>query len=401
MVCIRSKLTLDLTEDDWKIYLDTVKAAMTKKDSKTGKTLWETANEKHAQVSALHSMDWFTYLHRYFLVWFERQLQEINPNFSFFYWDTAKENAGWPKSKIWGKLGGCKGRVSIENLGNYEVRRDCRTSAILYPPEYYAVLYTKTKGNGYHDYSKEINLAHAQVHLTIGGYMADITKSPLDPLFYAHHCNIDYIAFRNQLQWFDDGFPRDYSYKPLNPKSELPGFPGIKLEDVLDLVDLCISYAPPRSGNTRNNTSPPLPGNGTSISGQNPKSGDKNITNPLLPGKGTPNKNITDPLPPGGKNITDPSIPEQVINSTTVELSDEWLKSSFGRETANEMQRTFNETVENGTVIITKVVVDDKYRNYVGVKKDGEKTLKRLSENSASSIQLGVFGFIILSTLFL
>jgi hypothetical protein len=335
-------------------------------------------------VSALHSKDWFTYLHRYFLVWVERQLQEINPKFAFFYWDTAKENAGWPKSKIWGKLGGHKGRVRIKDLGDYEVRRDCKTSAILYPPEYYAVLYTKTKGNGYHDYSKEINLAHAQLHLTIGGYMADIKKSPLDPLFYAHHCNIDYIAFRNQLQWSDDGFPRDYSYKPLTPKSELPGFPGIKLEDVLDIADLCISYAPPRSGNTGNNTSPPLPGN-------------TNITNP------------------SNTNITDPSTPGQVINSTTVELSDEWLKSSFGndanitelRETANETQRTFNETVENGTVIITKVVVDDKKRNYVGLQKDGEKNLRelsdkqRLSGNGASSIQLGVPGFIILLTLFL
>jgi hypothetical protein len=385
MVCIRSKLTLDLTEDDWKIYLDTIKAAMTKKDSKTGKTLWETANEKHAQVSALHSKDWFTYLHRYFLVWFERQLQEINPKFAFFYWATTHENAGWPKSKIWEKLGGCKDRVKIKDLGDYEVRRNCQTSIIFHSIEYYASLYNETKGQGYAAYSENLNSDHVQVHLTIGGYMADITTSPLDPIFYAHHCHIDFIAFQHQLQWFADGFPRDYSYKPLNPKSELPGFPGTKLEDVIDIADLCVSYAPPST----------IPEIGTL---------DKNVTDPSIPG----NTNITDPSIAGNTNITDPSIPrKRVINSTAIELPDEWLKASFGkdanttelREKSKQRQLAFDKKVDDGTIIVTKVVIDDKSREYVGLKKDGEKNLRELS--GASSIPLGVSGFIILLTLFL
>jgi hypothetical protein len=311
---------------------------------------------KHGEIQELHKSDWFIYLHRYFLVWFERQLQKINAEFALFYWDTTKENAGWKQSKIWNYLGEQRGNVTVKALKNLFLERNCEFEN-LPSAEAYSSIYLKAKEN-YPDYVSNVETLHNQVHGFIGGQLGHPATSPLDPIFYAHHCHIDYVTFQNQLRLGKVGSPPSHSFGPhLTPKSELPGFPGIKIEDVFDVADLCISYAPPGSVNPGTSPGNSIPGN-------------------------SPNTTIVD---------------------FPIEVKPEWLRPNVSLDDAqweaDKLKKELEKSVKNGTIIKTTIVINDQDREYVGFKKDGEENLRRLS--GASSIQLGVSGLIILLTLFL
>ena len=68
------------------------------------------------------------------------------------------------------------------------------------------------------------------------------STSPLDPLFYAHHLNVDYNLFAAQMKWSQKGYRIDHSFAPLNLNDRIPGFPNVTVSDVLDVADLCIQY---------------------------------------------------------------------------------------------------------------------------------------------------------------
>jgi hypothetical protein len=179
--------------------------------------------------------------------------------------------------------------------------------------------------------------------------MSQLHFSAIDPLFYAHHCHIDYLLLQAQILWAEEKFPLNYSYGPdLKLESELFGCEGMTVKDVLDVSDLCIRYEQPKSQVKENNTN---------------------------------------------------------FNNFTLEVSKEWLNSSFGNSSeqrvkeAEETKEGFGKKVDEGSIIITTVNTNEKDRPYVGANKPGKK-LKRLG-NNASSAQLGVSGLIILLTMFL
>lgn len=416
MVSTEVKLTLDLTEAEWTTYLTTIEKAVKTIDPESNLTIWEVGMLKHKDMGVqIHGgTPMFGYSHRYFLRWFELKLQEIDPNFAFFYWDTGKEFNTWANSKIWKYMGEQQGLVTIsafngigfKSLNNARLERQCQTSKNPPPSEYFRELWEKTKDKGYGDYCTQLEYAHGVVHNLVGGskgQIAQLHSSALDPIFYAHHANVDYTLLQAQLLWAQGNYPKDKAYGPLTLKSKIAGFPDKVIGDVLDVADICVSYVP--SGRQREPVvEPPVTTtNSTNVnttSTNNTTVNNTNVNNTI----GTGNVNGTN-----GTILNSTQIPNiNVTNSLknfTLELSDEWVEMSFKNKSqdikkeAEGIQKTLNEKVDKGETIITNIVSDDQSRAYVGAKADGAKNLKRL-ENGASSISLGVSALMIVSTMF-
>lgn len=424
MVKIVYCLTTDLTEDEWETYLTTIELAVKTIDPTTNVSVWESGIQRHRELGDfIHGgKPMFGYAHRYFLKWFEEKLQKLNPNFAFFYWDTGKEFDKWTESKIWNYLGDKTGLVKIKafngtkfkSIKDAQLQRFCITAKNPPPSEYYRVLWEKTKGRGYADYCRQLELTHGVIHNLIGGkggQMSILHYSPLDPIFYAHHANIDYTLLQAQLLWSEEEFPKERSYTPLTLNLKLPTFPDISVGDVLDVADICVSYLPSEkkeevavtevttnSTATANNT-----GDNTTIVVAN-----STITNSTVANSTVTNSTVSNSTA-GGLNSTTSVIAngtDSSLKNFTLELSDEWVQMSFKnnfeemKKEAEDIQETLKDKIDRGETIKTTVVSDDQSRAYVGVKPSGEKNLKRLDDSGAKSNNIEFAALMILFTIF-
>ena len=255
--------SLDLTDQDWEVYLTTLKQAATIRDPTNGLTIWETAVKHHVDwAPPNHGSATFLYYHRYFLVWMEQKLQQINPNFAFFYWDSSREFSFWRQSKIWSKLGGDRGTPVTDgpfagiNFGYVRgpLVRDFNSTDNPPSVEYFGQLYQNSlnKTNGYADYAVGLEWGHGMIHKLVGGLRGQMIQmtSPIDPIFYAHHAFVDYTFFQAQMGWKAAGYDASYSIggllknrQPLTADTPIQGFEQWTPKRLLDVGDLCIRYA--------------------------------------------------------------------------------------------------------------------------------------------------------------
>lgn len=125
----------------------------------------------------MHGRNFLTW-HRWFLVQFERRLQQVHPNVSIPYWDAIADRAipnQLTNSALllaWGVLRGVFDASQIATVEDLD-----------------AVNQTST----FVTFQRILEGAiHGGVHNAIGGDMRD-KSSPTDPLFWLHHANIDRI----------------------------------------------------------------------------------------------------------------------------------------------------------------------------------------------------------------
>ncbi|MBW9211780.1 tyrosinase family protein [Mumia sp. zg.B21] len=126
--------------------------------------------------------------HRHFLLRFETLLRRVNPSVSLPYWDWTRESDSQdidtgPWKTVFGGAAGRGGIVSWSvdrspghHPGGYlPTLKDIRSSIL-------SLDYSSFRSiEGEH---------HSGPHMWVGPTMAGRT-SPLDPLFYLHHCNLD------------------------------------------------------------------------------------------------------------------------------------------------------------------------------------------------------------------
>jgi tyrosinase len=86
------------------------------------------------------------------------------------------------------------------------------------------------------DFTNFIEGVHDQVHVYVGGTMADIPVAAFDPIFWAHHCMIDRLWYLWQLR-HPGGDP-----PPAMQCIALPPFP-LTVADTLDINALGYEYA--------------------------------------------------------------------------------------------------------------------------------------------------------------
>ncbi|HEX4964585.1 MAG TPA: tyrosinase family protein [Thermoanaerobaculia bacterium] len=195
-----------------------------------------------------HGNWWFLVWHRGYLGWFEKTCRQLsgNPNFALPYWDwTAeprlpasffdlvppvvdfgefKEKFCAPMTSFWKSLSPAqakqverRGYDSVEEFFNKlsglftmhgQVRKltsdkpdfDSMTRTAVSPSVIHAALAPRNflefggLKAGYHSMVKEYGILedepHDNVHGNVAGYMTDF-RSPIDPLFFVHHANID------------------------------------------------------------------------------------------------------------------------------------------------------------------------------------------------------------------
>ncbi|OAJ39582.1 hypothetical protein BDV3_005376 [Batrachochytrium dendrobatidis] len=271
----------DMNERDWTIYTETIrKATMMPDPNGSGYSIWEAGAQLHNRVaSMIHGNCQFLFWHRMFMSWTERRLQAINPEFSFFYWDSASEWSAPTNSIIWKYLGrsgrpvrdGFLSDVSFRSTNGPLIRnfQFPNLGGILPSTDTYSQMYTDSIANGgFAFYAPRLELYHGQVHVLIGGGPMEDGQmqsmlSPLDPFFFAHHGHIDWMWFNAQAGWAnyrpDSAYQiggLDHMNMTCSLNSPLSGFQGV-LADVLDLRSLCVQYSNPRAGGNR---PPPQPG---------------------------------------------------------------------------------------------------------------------------------------------
>jgi len=89
----------------------------------------------------------------------------------------------------------------------------------------------------FYNFTLQLESAHGNVHVWVGGTMADILVSPADPLFWLHHANIDRLWSLWQRKPANKGKNPSLSgnNRIMDPWTESVG-------DVLDIGDLDYSY---------------------------------------------------------------------------------------------------------------------------------------------------------------
>jgi polyphenol oxidase len=144
----------------------------------------------------VHGTWWFLPFHRAFLYFFEKMLQSAvgDPKLVLPYWDWVNERS-IPEA-YWGEgnpLFVHRPRPCTDKLSDEEVNMaggvtrptflSCPTFAAFAGHDPLAVC--RPMGGGL-----EIG-AHNLIHQWVGGYMIPFGTSPLDPVFWAHHANLD------------------------------------------------------------------------------------------------------------------------------------------------------------------------------------------------------------------
>ena len=88
----------------------------------------------------------------------------------------------------------------------------------------------------YGEFSDRLEDIHDGIHGWVGGSMSDLYRAGFDPLFHAHHCNVDRWWRIWQLRHGDRTIPSELMDVVLDP------FP-YKVRDVLNVYDLGYDYA--------------------------------------------------------------------------------------------------------------------------------------------------------------
>ncbi|TPX62929.1 hypothetical protein PhCBS80983_g00019 [Powellomyces hirtus] len=298
----------DLTRDEWMTYMTTIQKAMvTPHPTKPSITIWERFAEVHNQYNAqIHANSAFVIWHRWFTYYAERELRKLNPAFVFPYWATERQYAAndWAKDGFWaiqgagtgfgkdisgGAWAGVKYTVTnnrpewwLRPFKNAHIRRAYNLNDVKNAKsksqltqwrfasldDYNNIYQTclKRATDGFHCWANRNEWLHGTFHVINGGNDDQVGQigtmfSPLDPLFFIHHANIDRIYDNVQAAWTAAKKPQSWqingscptnlerpresdSPKCLTLQTKLPGF-ALTVNDVQFSAQLCVKYAAP------------------------------------------------------------------------------------------------------------------------------------------------------------
>ena len=196
-----------------------------------------------------HHTDLFLPWHRAYLYFFELTLKDLEPTVSLPWWDWAGSLAhqwGVPAAYTEGFVDGTAnpltgGTISELARRQGESQRPVPVRTSRQPDDPWRL---PRRGlveqildlNDFLDFSQQIEQVHDDVHVWIGGTVAEIPYAAYDPIFWAHHSMIDRLWRLWQLRHPTAGVPRSLLRSALRP------FP-ITVADTLSTTDLGYDYA--------------------------------------------------------------------------------------------------------------------------------------------------------------
>ncbi len=134
--------------------------------------------------------------HRYFLRTVEKELQKFDRSVTLPYWDWTRSDSQNLDSEPWKSFFGGRlvNRGGKTNIGHFDhwgfTRRTSPNVNTLLPNLRQVVGELRPTPSDFYGFRAIEYGSHVPGHTWTGGTMAT-RQSPLDPLFYLHHCNID------------------------------------------------------------------------------------------------------------------------------------------------------------------------------------------------------------------
>lgn len=184
--------------------------------------------------------------HRAYLYELEKDLQSQVPGVTIPYWDWTTEDG--EVEKIPEALAVETVNGEANPLYKYHVNdpssgvvgdtfRQFDEDPIAYPnlPRPEDVENVKRQ-NVFEVFSSELRNIHNEVHVWVGGVMADVGFAAFDPIFWAHHCMVDKIWWDWQQSNVIENIPNHYRNFALSPFNT-------NVENMLDTFMLGYDYA--------------------------------------------------------------------------------------------------------------------------------------------------------------
>jgi tyrosinase len=204
-------------------------------------------NFRNAVLRARLFLPW----HRAYLKYFEDHLRDHDVSVSQPWWDWTSplsRSQGFPEAyseETMNNESNPLAKFHMSVLGqpvpglpditlDRDTRRDPASPSILPRPSDVQRLYDDVEDFG--QFSDQLEDIHDFIHGWCGADMSDVTTAGFDPVFWAHHCNVDRIWWIWQLRHGNSTMP------PELLDLSLPPFP-YKVREVLSIYDLGYDYA--------------------------------------------------------------------------------------------------------------------------------------------------------------
>lgn len=188
-----------------------------------------------------HNEELFLPWHRAYLYFFEKSLQDRVAGVTLPWWDWTNHSEGVPnpyarkrvdrrKNPLYDSPIQPSGRPTPSETRTVRRPRDpdelpstSEVDRVLSNPDFLT-------------FQNQLENLHNGVHVWVGGSMGRVPTSAYDPLFWAHHCQIDRLWYLWQLRHPGAGVPGSMLDRALAP------FP-MTVRDTLDVTQLGYDYA--------------------------------------------------------------------------------------------------------------------------------------------------------------
>ncbi|KAJ1551790.1 hypothetical protein HK096_008602 [Nowakowskiella sp. JEL0078] len=197
-----------LTPSEKSKFINALVALADKPSLNGNENLWTDFAELHATLGnrgLIHGNGnpYFLPFHRVLIAALEYQLRLIDPSITLPYWDTAYDSENPATSVVLADMGGfgrattslsacITGPLSILGENGECIRRGRPQS--FRSREEMTFLQSLSQFQNFQQFSDSLQAAHGTIHVEVGGnggQLSRISISPLDPIFFLHHANID------------------------------------------------------------------------------------------------------------------------------------------------------------------------------------------------------------------
>ena len=175
-----------------------------------------------------HHTPLFLPWHRAYLYYFELSLKDLDPTVSLPWWDwtsAASHSRGVPWSYTSGATAPRSNPLTgsrINDLAQAQGGPDSPTRTFRTPdsprrlPDARTINWLLGLGD-FLDFQQQLEQIHDDIHIWVGGTMAEIPFAAYDPLFFAHHATVDRVWRLWQLRHPTAGMPPDLLDEALPP----------------------------------------------------------------------------------------------------------------------------------------------------------------------------------------
>ncbi|MFY9301077.1 MAG: tyrosinase family protein [Candidatus Nitrosotenuis sp.] len=224
-----------------KLFIGKLSPALKAEFGKNFDKLFDPTLVKQAGVKQVESQQTAITTWAYFLLSQKKTLKDTLDTFSKTSSTTSKTDAGEPNP-----LYGFRMKFPERNIDRNTRRFPGKSLSGPLSLPTYSEIASIQKMNHFDDFTDAVENIHGLIHVWTGGEikengkrvsgdMGTIAFAAYDPIFWAHHCTIDYLWWVWQRKHGIEEIPKHYRKMALEPF-------GMTVDDVLDVYDLGYQY---------------------------------------------------------------------------------------------------------------------------------------------------------------